>query len=91
MRIMTKFCTLAAGAFIALVSAATPPQAGEYGCEGECIKQPVLHRTFKRRVVLDRGVYEIAREPSLYGTATRRVLLDSGVEWRERPAVYKTV
>lgn len=92
MRNITKLWTIAAGAFVALVAVATPPQAGEYGCDGgECIDQPVLHRTFKRRVVLERGAYEIAREPSLYGTATRRVLLDSGIEWREEPAIYKTV
>jgi hypothetical protein len=71
-----------------------PSAAGERGCYGECYEQvpaPAMHRTFKRRVLLEEGAYEIAREPSLYGLSTRRVLLDDGIEWREKPAVYKTV
>ncbi len=68
--------------------------AGGRGCKGECYEEvpaPAYYRTFKRRITYRPGVYEIAREPSLYGWATRRVVLDDGIEWRERPAVYKTV
>jgi hypothetical protein len=93
MRVTSILSAIAAGSFLAFVPV-TASYAGDSGCYGECYEQvpaPVIHRTFKRRVVDFPGLYEIDREPSLYGLATRRVLLDSGVEWREKPAVYKTV
>ena len=82
----------AAGLAFSLLSGASA--AGERGCFGDCYEQvpaPTIHRTFLRRVEIDRGAYEIDREPSQYGLATRRVLLDDGIDWEERPAVYKTV
>jgi hypothetical protein len=83
-----------AAAFAALLPFGGGAQAGEAGCRGQCYEEapaPPIRRTFMRRITIEPGAYEIDREPSLYGWATRRVLLDSGVEWRERPAVYKTV
>ena len=50
---------------------------------------PVIHRTWKRRIQVEQGVYEIARKPSLYGWVRKKVAL--GREWHEIPAVYKTV
>lgn len=94
MRFTYTLWTIAMGASLALALSATAPHAGEKGCHGQCYEEvpaPAYSATFKRRVEIEPGAYEIAREPSLYGRATRRVLLDSGVEWRERPAVYKTV
>lgn len=79
---------------LAVLAMGAGAQAGGRDCIGECYEEvaaPPIHRTFKRRIEIERGVYEIAREPALYGWATRRVLLDDGVEWREKPAVYKTV
>lgn len=93
MRVPSILSAIAATAVLALLPDAAA-NAGGKGCYGNCYEEvpaPVIHRTFKRRIVLEPGVYEIDREPSLYGLATRRVLLDSGGEWRERPAVYKTV
>jgi hypothetical protein len=69
------------------------PQASAGGaCVGECYVQarpPVIYKNWKRRIQVDPGVYEIAREPSLYGTARTKIRLPR--EWREIPAVYKTV
>jgi hypothetical protein len=93
MRIPSVLSAIATIAVLAVLPGA-PAQAGDKGCYGNCYEQvpaPVYHRTFKRRVTYFPGAYEIDREPSLYGLATRRVLLDSGTEWREKPAVYKTV
>ncbi|WP_125461872.1 MULTISPECIES: hypothetical protein [Rhodomicrobium] len=90
MRISDKLLTLAAGA-LALAASAATPQAGDYGCRENCYDAPSYNRTFKRRVELEPGVYEVARQPSLYGTATRRIPLDSGIEWVVRPAVYRSV
>jgi hypothetical protein len=73
------------------VSFAGPAQAGGR-CEGDCyVKEapPVIHRTWKRRIQVEQGVYEIARKPSLYGWVRKKVAL--GREWHEIPAVYKTV
>ncbi|NJM33789.1 MAG: hypothetical protein HC850_02730 [Rhodomicrobium sp.] len=81
-------------ALIAAMPFAAGVKAGGKSCVGECYEEvaaPSIHRTFKRRVEIERGVYEIEREPALYGWATRRVVLDDGIEWREKPAVYKTV
>jgi hypothetical protein len=36
------------------------------GCDAET-KPPIVHRTFKKRIQVEQGVYEIARTPSLYG------------------------
>jgi hypothetical protein len=53
---------------------------------------PVVYRTFRNRVVIEPGLYEIARVPSLYGTRKRRVVLHPGeTTWHETPGVYKTV
>lgn len=93
MRFTSTFLTFAAGVLFAAASATTG-EAGGKRCVGPCYEEapaPVYHRTLKRRVELEPGLYEIAREPSLYGTATRRVLLGGEVEWRERPAVYRSV
>lgn len=94
MRNMLNIWKLAAGAGLAFALQIGATAAGERGCFGDCYEQvpaPVIHRTFLRRVEIERGAYEIDREPSLYGLATRRVLLDDGIDWQERPAVYKTV
>ncbi len=84
-----------AAAFAAfLLPSAAPTYAGGPNCLSDCYEEAPaapIHRTFKRRVELRRGVYAIEREPSLYGWSKRRVLLDDVVEWREKPAVYKTV
>lgn len=82
-----------AGVLLFALAAQTPVQAGE-GCKGECyerVPHPVIHRTFKRRITTQRGVYEVQRVPSQYGWVRRRILVDDGIEWREKPAVYKTV
>lgn len=84
----------AAAAGLAFALQMSISAAGERGCFGDCYEQgpaPVIHRTFLRRVEIERGAYEIDREPSLYGLATRRVLLDDGIDWHDSPAVYKTV
>jgi hypothetical protein len=76
---------------VLLGSFVQPAQAGK-ACVGDCYVQarpPVVYRTFKRRVQLEGGVYEIAREPALYGWARRKVAVER--EWHEIPAVYKTV
>lgn len=36
------------------------------GCE-QATHAPVVHKTFKKRIQVEQGVYEIARRPSLYG------------------------
>jgi hypothetical protein len=44
-------------------------KAGGY-CERDCAvteRPPLVHRTFKRRIQLEQGVYEIVRTPSVYG------------------------
>lgn len=82
-----------AGVLLFSLDAQTSVQAGER-CRGECyerVPKPVIHRTFKRRITAERGAYEVHRVPSQYGWARRRVLIDDGIEWREKPAVYKTV
>jgi hypothetical protein len=74
-----------------LVASAPPVRAGG-DCVGDCyVKEPapVIYRNFKRRIQLERGVYEVAREPGLYGWTRKRIPLAR--EWREIPAVYKTV
>ena len=94
MRKRLNIWKLAAGAGFALALADRRRGRGDRGCFWNCYEQgpaPAIHRTFLRRVEIDRGAYEIAREPSLYGLATRRVLVEDGTEWRETPAVYKTV
>jgi hypothetical protein len=47
---------------------------GEAKAGGDCWRDcamperpPVVHRTFKRRIQIEQGVYEIARTPSVYG------------------------
>lgn len=94
MRKKLNIWTLVAGAGLALGLQIGASAAGERGCWWNCYEQgpaPVIHRTFLRRVEVYPGAYEIAREPSLYGLATRRELVDAGTEWRDTPAVYKTV
>ena len=83
---------VSAGLALALQTGASA--AGGRDCFWNCYEEvpaPAQHRTFLRRVEIERGAYEIDREPSLYGRATRRVMLDDGIDWDERPAVYKTV
>ena len=73
-------------------SPASPGLAGER-CAAECygrVPEPVIHRTFKRRITTERGAYEIRREPARYGWVKRRVLVDGGDGWHDRP-VYKYV
>lgn len=68
-----------------------PAQAGR-NCAGGCYVQeapPLIHRTWKRRIQLEQGVYEVNREPSRYGWVRSKVALSR--EWHEIPAVYKTV
>jgi hypothetical protein len=94
MRNIQHIWKLMAGAGFAFALQTGTPSAGEHGCFGNCYEQvpaPAMHRTFLRRVEIERGAYEIDREPSLYGLATRRVLLDDGIDWEETPARYKTV
>ncbi len=94
MRNMQHIWKLVAGAGFAFALQTGTSVAGERGCFGNCYEQvpaPAMHRTFLRRVEIERGAYEIDREPSLYGLATRRVLLDDGIDWEETPARYKTV
>lgn len=86
---LASMSALAGG--LLLASFASPAVAGDR-CVGDCYvqaKPPVVYRTFKRRIQLERGVYEIDREPALYGWTRRKVALQR--EWREIPAVYKTV
>jgi hypothetical protein len=86
---LTAMSVLAGGLLLGVL--AQPALAGER-CAGDCYiqaKPPVVYRTFKRRIQLERGFYEIAREPALYGWARRKVALER--EWHEIPAVYKTV
>ena len=76
---------------VAGLSFAEPAQAGG-NCGGDCYVKdtlPAVHRTFKRRIQVEPGVYEIARKPALYGTMRTKVALER--EWHEIPAVYKTV
>ena len=94
MRLSSHFRIIASAAMFSAFLPIGVSLAGETGCTGQCYEEapaPPIHRTFKRRITIEPGVYEIAREPALYGWATRRVVLNSGVEWRETPAVYKTV
>jgi hypothetical protein len=94
MRLSWSFRIIASAAIFFACLPAGVLQAGERGCTGQCYEEapaPPIHRVFERRITYAPGVYEIDRVPPLYGWATRRVLLDSGVEWRERPAVYKTI
>jgi hypothetical protein len=94
MRNIQHIWKLMAGAGFAFALQTGTSVAGEHGCFGNCYEQvpaPAMHRTFLRRVEIERGAYEIDREPSLYGLATRRVLLDDGIDWEETPARYKTV
>jgi hypothetical protein len=67
-----------------------PVQAGS-PCHGCYVQDtpPVVYRNWKRRVQVEQGVYEVVREPSVYGLARRKVRLAR--EWREIPAIYKTV
>jgi hypothetical protein len=67
-----------------------PVQAGS-PCHGCYVKDtpPVVYRNWKKRIQVEQGVYEIAREPSVYGWARKKVRLAR--EWREIPAIYKTV
>lgn len=90
-----RYLTLFVVAFGAALAATAFEQAaaGEPGCLGDCYVKappPLIHRTFKRRIQVEPGVYEIAREPSRYGFVREKVLLKDA-EWRETPAVYKTV
>ncbi|MEJ2118623.1 MAG: hypothetical protein P8Y67_08410 [Alphaproteobacteria bacterium] len=62
-------------------------EAGKRRCVHECYEQvpaPVIHRTYKYRVLEKRGRYEIKRKPSRYGWVKRRVMV-------KRPAIYRTV
>ena len=94
MRNVLSIWKLVAGGGLALALQMGISAAGERGCFWDCYEQdpaPVIHRTFLRRVEIERGAYEIDREPSLYGLATRRVLLDDNDDdwhgarhWKQR-------
>ena len=60
---------LAGGALIAL--SAAPVKAGGGDCWSECYEDhpPVVYKTFKKRIQVEQGVYEIVRTPSVYGWA----------------------
>lgn len=69
---------LAAPTILAGVSAlflfAMPAQAGGCGytpCEPPHPGEPVKHKTFKRRDVVEPGVYSVSRAPSVYGRVNR--------------------
>ena len=82
MRVSSKLSAILAGAGFALLLPAAAAQAGGDLCTGKwCYDDapaPVIHRTFKRRVEIERGAYEIAREPALYGWVKQRVVIDEG-------------
>jgi hypothetical protein len=68
-----------------------PIQAGGR-CDGDCYVKdapPVIHRTWRKRIEIEQGVYSISREPAQYGWARSKVRLPR--EWHVTPAVYKTV
>jgi hypothetical protein len=86
MRNILSIWKLTAGAGFALALQTGISAAGERGCFWDCYEQEparVIHRTFLRRVEIERGAYEIDREPSFYGIATRRVLLDDDANWHD--------
>ncbi len=64
---LSALSVLLGGALIG--SFAGEAQAG--GCWDGCVTNepnpPIIHRTFKHRIQVEQGVYEIAREPALYG------------------------
>lgn len=40
------------------------------GCYGGCAPDPdapIIHKTYKKRIQVEQGVYEIVRKPSVYG------------------------
>jgi hypothetical protein len=90
----SRYCLAVLSALMSAVlslSVSGPAQAG-HNCDGDCyVKEapPLIHRTWKRRIQVEQGVYEVNREPSRYGWVRNKVALSR--EWHEIPAVYKTV
>jgi hypothetical protein len=52
------------------------------GCE-QATSAPVVHRTFKKRIQVEQGVYEIARRPSLYGWTVPVAADAKGASWAD--------
>lgn len=55
--------------------------ADGFDCDGPCYEKDLraapIHRTWKRRIEIERGAYEVDREPSLYGWVTKKVMVSS--------------
>lgn len=65
-KFLTALSVLLSGAL--LVPFAGEAKAG--GCWDDCYtgeKPPVVYRTYKKRIQVEQGVYEIVRKPALYG------------------------
>jgi hypothetical protein len=60
------------------------------GCDSEPTS-PVVHRTFKKRIQVEQGVYEITREPSLYGWTVPVPADAKGASWAEGENVSRRV
>jgi hypothetical protein len=66
-RFLTVLSALVGGALIAL--GAAPAKAGGdcWDCYAE--QPPVIYKTYKKRIQVEPGVYEVVRTPSVYGWA----------------------
>jgi hypothetical protein len=68
-RLSAVLTVLAGGALITMVAG----EAKAGGCLDSCVTgvteapPPIVHRTFRQRIEVKQGVYEISREPALYG------------------------
>ena len=63
---------------------------GWSGCDSE-VAPRIVHRTFKRRIQVEQGVYEVVRTPSLYGWTVPVPADAKGAYWAGDDTVSRRV
>ncbi len=84
------------GVAVALIASfaisSAPSQAGGRDCGWHCFddnSDSSYHRTYLRRIEVERGVYEIARKPSRYGWVKTRVRINGRYKWRKKRVLLR--